>query len=70
MTQEIITYIIIAVAVFYSAVKIYRNFSKKKIIKTAEEPVNHHCSDCPAECVLRDASSQTVKDNSELCIKK
>jgi hypothetical protein len=73
MVQEIITYIIIGVAVVVAVLKIQKKFlSKTKNIntnKTMTQVHQHNCSDCSAECVLRDAATPDVQNNRELCRK-
>lgn len=74
MIQEIITYLIIAIAVFFTVLRGWKKFgNKKRVKKTAKEPEKitgvHNCTDCSAECILRDASSLVVQNNSELCKK-
>ena len=74
MVQEIITYTIIAIAVFFTVLRFRKKFGKKKQVKkttanTTKISGLHNCSDCSAECVLRDTSSMVVQNNSELCKK-
>lgn len=74
MVQEIITYTIIAVAVFFTLLRFWKKFGKKKRVKktdavTPKIAAQHNCSDCSAECILRDSSSLVVQSNSELCKK-
>ena len=71
MAQEIITYIIITVAVCITILKMYRTLAgrkkrKKNFSKVTYSP-QHNCSDCIAECTLRDALPVLRKDNEELC---
>jgi len=73
MIQEIITYIIVAVAAGVTLFNFYKRFRKKRVNK--EKPdfktatMQHNCSDCSAECILRDASSTFIENNGELCQK-
>ena len=60
MWQEIITYLIIAAAVAVAVLKTRKKFRKKKrqLVVQSQKTVlntNHNCSDCPAECILRDS---------------
>ena len=73
MIQEIITYIIIGSAI---ALAISKAFSKIKGKKSPQKKVNfqkdtfsmqHNCSDCSAECMLRNSSKLTIEKNKELC---
>ncbi len=73
MLQEIITYTIIAIAVFITVLRFWKKLGNKKVKKTAREPGKitgvHNCSACSAECILRDTSSMIMQSNSELCKK-
>lgn len=73
MVQEIVTYIIIVIAVSISVWKMYRTVSGNKkpkketnFSKVTYSP-QHNCSDCIAECSLRDAVPALRKENEELC---
>lgn len=75
MIQELITYLIIAAAVYLALWKMYiKLWGKKKLrvkSKTDYQKVSyapkHNCSDCIAECALRDALPNLREDNEELC---
>jgi len=72
MIQEIITYLIVAAAFIFTGWKTFKKFRKKKskkksASKNAEFSMQHNCSDCAAECVLRDASTSYIKNNTEIC---
>lgn len=71
MLQEIITYLIVAAAVGFSAYKVFKRFYKKKApkvnFKTEKFTMEHNCSDCSAECVLRDLPKAVIKTKSEEC---
>lgn len=72
MLQEIITYIIVAVAVGLALWKMYKKFSggkrkKSKQVRKTITSAPHNCSDCIAECSLRDAVPVVRKENEELC---
>lgn len=71
MVQEILTYIIIAVAVAIAVWRIYKKLSrsKKKIKpdKNLKYAPQHNCSDCIASCSIRDAVPEIRSKNEELC---
>jgi len=73
MIQEIITYLIIGLAVTLAGIKIYKKFWRKKIKKQNIDfkkdtiSMQHNCSDCSAECMLRDAASPIIQKNKDLC---
>lgn len=72
MTQEIITYLIVAAAFIFAGWKIFKKLSKKKVkkkpgFKSGEIKMQHTCSDCSAECILRNASPSHIKSNVETC---
>jgi hypothetical protein len=72
MIQEIVTYMIVgaAVALAFSkllnkaGIKIIRE--KKTDYKSASIAL-HNCSDCSAECMLRDSAKPVIEKNKELC---
>lgn len=72
MIQEIITYMIIGSAVTLAFFKIKKKLAGKK----RKQKVNynkdsfsmqHNCSECSAECMLRDAASSVNQNNKDLC---
>lgn len=72
MLQQIITFIIVAFAVFLAVRKTVKKFSKKKKktqvdFKNGKFSMQHNCSDCSAECILRDASTSLTKSHPNLC---
>lgn len=72
MAQEIITYLIIAAAILIAVQKIYRTLSGKKRksrINFSKEKFTmvHNCSDCAADCTLRDAIPQVKQENADIC---
>jgi len=75
MIQEIITYMIIGAAIAIAVSKFIKKFvgkkNHKKEINFQKDTfsVQHNCSDCSAECMLRNASQPVIKDNIELCNK-
>jgi len=73
MLQEIITYMIIGSAVTIAFLKFAKRFARKKPIKNdASMQVTNHahnCSDCSAECQLRDLPRVIIEKRNEECIK-
>lgn len=76
MAQEIITYIIVCVAVAMAISKTFKKLIKpKKKVKKIDfqnETISmqHNCSDCSAECMLRNSVKPiTETTNKELCKK-
>ncbi|SHE48572.1 hypothetical protein SAMN05444274_101487 [Mariniphaga anaerophila] len=74
MVQEVITYIIVAFAVGLAFYKGYLRLKRKRLIKSAKgesrtSTGQADCSDCAADCSLRDASSQTKEGDSRPCKK-
>jgi hypothetical protein len=73
MVQEIITYMIIGAAIALAVSRVVQKFKvkkrpEKKINYQKEKFTYHHdCSDCSAECMLRDASKSIIKENADLC---
>ncbi len=71
MLQEIITYIIVAVAVGLALWKMYKKLSgkrkKTKQYRKAPSSAPHNCSDCIADCSLRNAVPAVRQENEELC---
>lgn len=56
MTQEIITYLIIAAAIFLALLKLKERFVKKKAIDNCAEPTTLNtsgCGGCGASCPVR-----------------
>lgn len=75
MFQEVITYMIIGAAVAMAVSQAFRKFAKKKrpekVIDYKNESftIQHNCTDCSAECMLRDTAMPIKKENIELCKK-
>lgn len=74
MTQEIITYIIIALAFGWAGYKIFRKFNRKKTTKKSsisKKPnfTLHKCDDCSAECMLRNTVKPIRLNEPDLCRK-
>ena len=73
--QEILTYLIITVAVAISIRKTVKKFKKKNKkaitlnIKNETLPDEHNCSECSAECILRDTIQPEQKREGILCKK-
>jgi len=71
MIQEIITYLIVAIAFLFAFWKLYKKFSKKKIkhnLKNEQQHNHLNCSVCSAECILRDKSAISV-NKADYCSK-
>ena len=72
MIQEIITYLIIGSAITLAVIKTIKKFGRKKRkhkidynkVNITEE---HNCSDCSAECMLRDVALPESTTNQDLC---
>lgn len=65
---------IIGSAVTLAVLKSIKKLGKKKPNKMVDFKKNtfsldHNCSDCSAECILRDATSPVIKTNYDLCKK-
>lgn len=74
MLQEIITYLIIATAVFWAVLKMYRRFFKKPgespriNFKKDKISMVHNCTDCAAaDCELRDLPQKVIEKNKDKC---
>ena len=78
MIQEVITYSIIASAAYIAMSRMYYQIRGRK--KSAKLKINkdtsykkmtytpaHNCSECIAECILRDALPNLRMENEELC---
>lgn len=71
MIQEIITYMIIGGAVTLAFIKIKNKLAGKKRkqkinFKKDTFSMEHDCSSCSAECMLRDAAP-TIQTNKNTC---
>ena len=75
MIQEIITFIIITIAVVIAVRKTVKKFRKRKRSSANANHENesitrlHNCSDCAAECMLRDSISPGQRTEEALCKK-
>lgn len=75
MLQEIITYLIVAGALLYAVSKFTKRFWRKKTqakkvgFKTGKVSMKQNCSDCAADCMLRDAAKEARGKNADLCRK-
>lgn len=71
MYQEIITYLIIGSAVTLAVIKIVKRFRKKKPKKVdfqnAKITTEHNCTECAAECVLRDMPKRVIETKLDEC---
>lgn len=72
MLQEIITYLIIGIAVTLATFKISKRFSKKKLnkvdFKKDKISMAHNCSDCSAGgCTLRDLPKTAIASKADEC---
>ena len=73
MIQEIIAYLIIGAAIALAVSKMVRKLNpKKKIVskmdfKKETFSMQHNCSDCSAECMLRNAVKPLDEKNNNLC---
>ena len=72
MIQEIITYLLIGAAIAITINKSYTKFKGKKKVKKVDFKketfsVQHDCSSCSAECMLRDAAKPLIQNDSDLC---
>ncbi len=71
MVQEIITYSIVGTAVILAITKVAKRFRKKKAKKTdfrkTKITTEHNCTDCAAECVLRDLPKRIKETKLEVC---
>lgn len=73
MVQEFITFIIIGAAVVFAFYKVLRKMGlKRKSVKkidyrNAKISMQHNCTDCSAECMLRNAPKTLIEKNKELC---
>lgn len=72
MTQEIITYIIIAIALVVATQKIVSKLSKKKK-NNAHAGIHQselNCGNCTAECMLRNTAKTPGAQNTYYCEKE
>lgn len=73
MVQEFVTYIIVGLAVVFASYKILRKMGlKRKSVKKIDYrkdkiSMQHNCTDCSAECMLRNAPKTLIEKNKELC---
>jgi len=74
MVQEILSYIIIGSALAVIAFKAWKQFvPKKKVTKKTSSTSNsvlqgHNCSECSAECQLRDLPKYIIEKNLDECV--
>ena len=73
MIQEILTYMILGSAITFAIIKARNKFWRKKGRKynadSNKNPIQHNCSDCVADCMLRNISTPIIQNNNELCKK-
>ncbi|HSM46756.1 MAG TPA: hypothetical protein VK872_03000 [Draconibacterium sp.] len=73
MIQEIITFMIIGAAVALAISKLIgkikgkKRAQKKSDFKKESFKMVHNCSDCSAECMLRNEPKLKITKNKELC---
>jgi hypothetical protein len=73
MIQEIITFLIIGAAIAFAISKSIGKIKGKKRpqnkpdFKKQTFTMQHDCSDCSAECMLRNAPKLTIEKNKDLC---
>jgi hypothetical protein len=73
MVQDIITYMIVGAAFALAISKGINKIVKKKSpvrkvdFKNDTFTLIHNCSDCSAECMLRDSAKPVIERNKELC---
>ncbi len=72
MLQELLTSMIIGSAVTLAILKIAKKLGGKKKkqrvnFKKESFSMQHNCSDCSAECMLRDAATPLIQKNQNLC---
>jgi hypothetical protein len=72
MAQEILTYLIIAIAAGAAIWRFYKTLSVKKKSKITDFKkekftLQHDCSDCAADCSLRNATPRVKLENEEIC---
>jgi hypothetical protein len=66
---------IIGAAIALAVSKFIKKFGGRKIpekkidYKKDSFTIQHNCTDCSAECMLRNASRPVIKENIELCHK-
>jgi hypothetical protein len=74
MLQEIITYMIVGSAATIAILQLRKRFRKKKPQKVDLQNKNmkmgHNCTECAAECMLRDMPKRMVDTSSDFCKKE
>lgn len=74
MLQEVITYMIVGAAITFAIMKLVNRFSKKKAKKVdynkAKISTDHNCTECAAECMLRDAPKRVIESSKAVCTSK
>ena len=59
--------IALAISKITGKIKGRKTLQKKVDFQKETFTMEHNCSDCSAECMLRNASKMTVEKNKELC---
>ena len=76
MAQEIISYLIIALAVYIAIFKIKKKITgkrfcnQKKIDGHKDVSMFRNCSSCSAECMLRDTVKSDIPAKEDVCEKR
>jgi hypothetical protein len=74
MLQEIITYMIIGSAATIAILQLTKRFREKKPKKVdflnKNMKMGHNCTECAAECMLRDMPKRMVEKSSDFCNKE
>jgi hypothetical protein len=74
MFQEILTYMIIGSAITLAVIKMAKKLlpKPKKVSTTANGPIasihQHNCSECSADCQLRDLPKYVIQKNTDACL--
>lgn len=73
MVQEIISYIIIGSALAIVAFKVWKQYAPKKKVKKETSSADsvlqgHNCTECSAECQLRDLPKYIIEKNLDECV--
>lgn len=72
--QEFLTYVIVGFAIIIVLLKLVKQFLPRKSQNTKHDDMQmaqqqHNCSDCSAECVLRDVPKHVTEKNTVVCQK-
>ncbi|PIF05661.1 MAG: hypothetical protein CSA36_05660 [Draconibacterium sp.] len=69
MIQEIVTYIIITLAVVYVFYRFFGKKTKKTDSTFTRVTYGHNCSDCSADCLSRDITRPLSGEDKNICKK-